>query len=160
MHRSYSLSCREDPCSKQKSSSLGFEQEEEDKEEVLERTPEEERSTALISLAKYPKEARKKIEAISLLHGAPGFAGALKLFLNDCLSPFHKLKKGDALKKRLPFTTLEVWHNFGLVPLEVLDPPEKYLIKAQPLSSRKAARFDTVLVLENELAQSTAVQGK
>ncbi|KAJ3963605.1 hypothetical protein EV361DRAFT_986154, partial [Lentinula raphanica] len=35
----------------------------------------------------------------------------------------------------------------------------KYLIKAQPLSSRKAARFDTVLVLENELAQSTAVQG-
>ncbi|KAJ3754466.1 hypothetical protein EV360DRAFT_86807 [Lentinula raphanica] len=109
--------------SKQKSSSLGFEQEEEDKEEVLERTPEEEHSTALISLAKYPKEARKKIEAISLLHSTPGFSGALKLFLNDCLSPFHKLKKGDALKKRLPFTTLEVWHNFGLVPLEVLDPP-------------------------------------
>ncbi|KAJ3817958.1 hypothetical protein F5880DRAFT_1492139 [Lentinula raphanica] len=127
--------------------------------EQLEASDSKQKSSSL-GLAKYPKEARKKIEAISLLHGAPGFAGALKLFLNDCLSPFHKLKKGDALKKRLPFTTLEVWHNFGLVPLEVLDPPKKYLIKAQPLSSRKSARFDTVLVLENELAQSTAVQGK
>ncbi|KAJ3767173.1 hypothetical protein FB446DRAFT_652557 [Lentinula raphanica] len=113
-----------------------------------------------LGLAKYPKETRKKIDAISFLHGAPGFVGALKLFLNDCLSPGYRLKKGDALKKRLPFTTLGVWHNFGLVPLEVLDQPEKYLIKAQPLSSSKAARFDTVLVLENEEAQSTAVQGK
>ncbi|KAJ3765101.1 hypothetical protein FB446DRAFT_655722 [Lentinula raphanica] len=125
-----------------------------------ESTPSNEYSSAVISLAKYPKEQRKKIEAIAVLHGAPGFIGALKLFLNYNLSPNDQLRKADALEGRLPFTTLEVWHNFGLVPLKVLDETEKSLIKAQPLSSTKAARFDTVLVLERDEAESTAVQGK
>ncbi|KAJ3753700.1 hypothetical protein EV360DRAFT_53021 [Lentinula raphanica] len=102
-------------------------------------------SSILINIAKYPKEPRKKLEAIALLHGAPGFIGELKLFLNDL---------------PLNFATLEVWHNFGLTPLKVLDVSEKELIKAQPISIReKASRFDTVLVMENERAQSTAVQG-
>ncbi|KAJ3831121.1 hypothetical protein F5878DRAFT_677718 [Lentinula raphanica] len=102
----------------------------------------------------------KKIESISVLHGAPGFLGALKLFLNDFLPPLDKQKKAGALGGFLPFRTLEVWHNFGLVPLKILDEPEKSLIKAQPLSTTgKPARFDTVLVLEEDSAQSTAVQG-
>ncbi|KAJ3715342.1 hypothetical protein C8R42DRAFT_590027 [Lentinula raphanica] len=123
-------------------------------------TREETSSTALITLSKYPKEPRKKLEAIALLHGAPGFLSTLKLFLNDLLPPMAKRKKADALRGYLPFSTLEVWHSFGLVPLQILDDPEKSLIKAQPLtSSNKAARFDTVLVLDDEKAESTAVQG-
>ncbi|KAJ3726249.1 hypothetical protein C8R42DRAFT_694883 [Lentinula raphanica] len=121
--------------------------------------PSSQSSSSLISLAKYPKEPRKKIESISVLHGAPGFLGALKLFLNDFLPPLDKQKKAGALGGFLPFRTLEVWHNFGLVPLKILDEPEKSLIKAQPLSTTgKPARFDTVLVLEEDSAQSTAVQ--
>ncbi|KAJ3964841.1 hypothetical protein EV361DRAFT_975920 [Lentinula raphanica] len=118
----------------------------------------EERSSVVITLSKYPKEKRKKVEAIALLHGAPGFLAALKLFLNDQLP--ERGKKSLVLGSPLPFQTLEVWHNFSHVPLKVLDQPERSLIKAQPLSTNnRAARFDTVLVLENEEAQSTAVQG-
>ncbi|KAJ3764808.1 hypothetical protein FB446DRAFT_656105 [Lentinula raphanica] len=119
-------------------------------------------SSILINIAKYPKEPRKKLEAIALLHSAPGFIGELKLFLNDLLIPFNKQKKkSEALRSPLNFATLEVWHNFGLTPLKVLDVSEKELIKAQPISIReKASRFDTVLVMENKRAQSTAVQGK
>ncbi|KAJ3967517.1 hypothetical protein EV361DRAFT_973150 [Lentinula raphanica] len=71
-----------------------------------------------------------------------------------------KRKKAGALEGLIPFSTLEVWHGFGLLPAKVLDEPEKSLIKARPLSSNnKSARFDTVLVLERDEAQSTAVQG-
>ena len=60
-----------------------------------------------------------------------------------------------------PPRTLEVWHSFGLIPLKILDEPDKSLIKAQPLTGKdKPARFDTVIVLEDDRAQSTAVQGK
>ncbi|KAJ3754292.1 hypothetical protein EV360DRAFT_10751, partial [Lentinula raphanica] len=111
-----------------------------------------------ISLSKYPKEPKKKLAAISLLHGAPGFLATLKLFLNDFLP--KKRKRGVALGGYLPFRTLEVWHSFGLIPLKILDEPDKSLIKAQPLTGKdKPARFDTVIVLEDDRAQSTAVQG-
>ncbi|KAJ3963323.1 hypothetical protein EV361DRAFT_813481, partial [Lentinula raphanica] len=109
-------------------------------------------------LSKYPKEPKKKLAAISLLHGAPGFLATLKLFLNDFLP--KKRKRGVALGGYLPFRTLEVWHSFGLIPLKILDEPDKSLIKAQPLTGKdKPARFDTVIVLEDDRAQSTAVQG-
>ncbi|KAJ3963557.1 hypothetical protein EV361DRAFT_813277, partial [Lentinula raphanica] len=59
----------------------------------------------------------------------------------------------------IPFLTLEVWHNFGLVPAKVLDDPEKSRIKARPLTSKRSSQFDTVIVLETDEAQSTAVRG-
>ncbi|KAJ3718877.1 hypothetical protein C8R42DRAFT_697291 [Lentinula raphanica] len=106
-------------------------------------------------------EPRKKLSAIALLHGAPGFIGALKLFLNNLLPKGEQRKKATALGGLLPFTTLEVWHNFTLIPASVLDETEKTHIKARPLSSKnKSARFDTVIVLETDDAQSTAVRGE
>ncbi|KAJ3826365.1 hypothetical protein F5880DRAFT_1441463, partial [Lentinula raphanica] len=66
----------------------------------------EERSSVVITLSKYPKEKRKKVEAIALLHGAPGFLAALKLFLNDQLP--ERGKKSLVLGSPLPFQTLEV----------------------------------------------------
>ncbi|KAJ3820899.1 hypothetical protein EV361DRAFT_812702 [Lentinula raphanica] len=120
----------------------------------------EKSSSVLLSLAKNPTEPKKKLTAIAILHGAPGFLGTLKLFLNDFILK-SKRKKADALEGILPFPTLDVWHNFGLVPPRILDEPEKALIKARPLSSKgRCARFDTVLVLERDEAQSTAVRGK
>ncbi|KAJ3834431.1 hypothetical protein F5878DRAFT_544828 [Lentinula raphanica] len=118
------------------------------------------RQEKVTSVAKNPSEPRKKIAAITLLHGAPGFEGALKLFLNDYLPKSEQRKKQSALEGIIPFLTLEVWHNFGLVPSKVLDEPEKARIKARPRSSKLSARFDTVLVLEKDEAESTAVRGE
>ncbi|KAJ3713553.1 hypothetical protein C8R42DRAFT_593065 [Lentinula raphanica] len=118
-------------------------------------------SAVLLSLAKNPSEPRKKLTAIALLHGAPGFLGTLKLFLNNQLPKGQQQKKKRALSGYIPFTTLEVWHNLKLIPSTVLDETEKAHIKARPLSSNhKSARFDTVIVLESDEAQSTAVQGE
>ncbi|KAJ3727905.1 hypothetical protein C8R42DRAFT_572906 [Lentinula raphanica] len=115
----------------------------------------------LLSLAKNPTEPKKTLSAITLLHGAPGFLGALKLFLNDCLPQNKQGKKATVLKEKIPFDTLEVWHNVGLIPPTVLDEPEKALMKARPLSFHdRTSRFDTVLVLEQDEAQSTAVRGE
>ncbi|KAJ3765993.1 hypothetical protein FB446DRAFT_654441 [Lentinula raphanica] len=115
-----------------------------------------------LSLAKNPTEPKKTLVAITLLHDAPGFLGALKLFLNfELLSKPDQRSKAKALKGTLPFNTLEIWHNIGLIPPKVLDEPEKARMKARPLSIQdKASRFDTVLVLEKDDAQSTAVQGE
>ncbi|KAJ3718829.1 hypothetical protein C8R42DRAFT_584890 [Lentinula raphanica] len=133
----------------------------EDREEDREGAIEDPSSAGQLSLAKNPTEPRKKLSAIALLHGAPGFIGALKLFLNNLLPKGEQRKKATALGGLLPFTTLEVWHNFTLIPASVLDETEKTHIKARPLSSKnKSARFDTVIVLETDDAQSTAVRGE
>ncbi|KAJ3727562.1 hypothetical protein C8R42DRAFT_638742 [Lentinula raphanica] len=117
-------------------------------------------SALLLNLAKNPTEPRKTLASVSLLHGAPGFLSALKLFLNSCL-PFGKqAKKATALKGVFPFKTLEIWHNLGLIPPKILEEPEKALVKASPLTiHNKSSRFDTVIVLENDEAESTAVRG-
>ncbi|KAJ3737981.1 hypothetical protein EV360DRAFT_7048, partial [Lentinula raphanica] len=114
-----------------------------------------------LNLAKNPSEPKKTLVAITLLHDAPGFLGALKLFLNFRLLPkSDQRSKAKALKGILPFNTLEIWHNVGLIPPKVLDEPEKARMKARPLSIRdKTSRFDTVIVLEKDEAQSTAVEG-
>ncbi|KAJ3766834.1 hypothetical protein FB446DRAFT_653160 [Lentinula raphanica] len=134
-----------------------------DSTDVQERTEEDtltvSSSEVAVSFSKNPKEPRKRLEAIVVLHDAPGFLPTLKLFLNELLSPFDRQKPKKALKGLLPFRTLEIWHSFGLVPLKVLEEPEKSLIKAQPLTGNRSSRFDTVLVLENDEAESTAVQG-
>ncbi|KAJ3816303.1 hypothetical protein F5880DRAFT_1494435, partial [Lentinula raphanica] len=101
-------------------------------------------SALLLNLAKNPTEPRKTLASVSLLHGAPGFLSALKLFLNSLF----------------PFKTLEIWHNLGLIPPKILEEPEKALVKASPLTiHNKSSRFDTVIVLENDEAESTAVRG-
>ncbi|KAJ3967330.1 hypothetical protein EV361DRAFT_807463 [Lentinula raphanica] len=152
----------------EKVTSFDFHQTEKEEETYRHRRPKDRKKAALqedspsftISVAKNPSEPRKKIAAITLLHGAPGFEGALKLFLNDYLPKSEQRKKQRALEGIIPFLTLEVWHNFGLVPSKVLDEPEKARIKARPRSSKLSARFDTVLVLEKDEAESTAVRGE
>ncbi|KAJ3766036.1 hypothetical protein FB446DRAFT_654379 [Lentinula raphanica] len=123
-------------------------------------TKENSESSITITLAKNPSEPRKTLPSITLSHGAPGFVEALKLFLKDLLPATKERKKLDARDGLIPFLTLEVWHNFGLVPAKVLDDPEKSRIKARPLTSKRSSQFDTVIVLETDEAQSTAVRGK
>ncbi|KAJ3753472.1 hypothetical protein EV360DRAFT_53426 [Lentinula raphanica] len=102
----------------------------------------------------------KKLSTLTLLHNAPGFLGTLKIFLNDCLPQEERLSKANAVNQSLPFFALDIWHSFRLTPIRILDDPEKIIIKSQPLStSSSTSRQDTVLVLEKDQAQSTAVQG-
>ncbi|KAJ3713081.1 hypothetical protein C8R42DRAFT_593757 [Lentinula raphanica] len=110
-------------------------------------------SSTLISIAKNPSVRQKKLSTIALLHNAPGFSGTLKLFLNDLLPRDEQLSKANTMAQILPFLSLDVWHSFKLTPLRVLEEdPEKVSIKSQPFP-------DTVLVLETDKAQSTAVRG-
>ncbi|KAJ3730737.1 hypothetical protein C8R42DRAFT_693257 [Lentinula raphanica] len=100
-------------------------------------------SPLILSLSKTPSEPRKTLSSIAILHEAPGFLTSLKLFLNN----FNEIING-----LIPFNTLEVWHSF--------DEPEKVIVKARPLSSSSSTpRYDTVIILENDKAESTAVQG-
>ncbi|KAJ3717375.1 hypothetical protein C8R42DRAFT_587311 [Lentinula raphanica] len=114
-------------------------------------------SPVILFLSKTPSEPRKTLSSIAILHEAPGFLTSLKLFLNNFVpkkSP--PSTRNEIINGLIPFNTLEVWHSFGLTPLKVLDKPEKLL----PLSSSSSTpRYDTVIILENDKAESTAVQG-
>ncbi|KAJ3827589.1 hypothetical protein F5880DRAFT_1474233 [Lentinula raphanica] len=118
-------------------------------------------SPVILSLSKTPSEPRKTLSSIAILHEAPGFLTSLKLFLNNFVpkkSP--PATRNEIINGLIPFNTLEVWHSFGLTPLKVLDEPEKVIVKARPLSSSSSTpRYDTVIILENDKAESTAVQG-
>lgn len=117
-------------------------------------------NTVQIKISKHPQERNKKLSSISVLHNAPGFVDALKLFLSNYLPQGQRRSKAKALEGTLPFITLPVWHGFGLTPSRILEDPEKALVKAKPFSRTiLASRFDTVLVLTEDNAESTAVQG-
>ncbi|KAJ3728248.1 hypothetical protein C8R42DRAFT_571370 [Lentinula raphanica] len=118
-------------------------------------------SPVILFLSKTPSEPQKTLSSIAILHEAPGFLTSLKLFLNNFVpkkSP--PSTRNEIINGLIPFNTLEVWHNFSLTPLKVLDEPEKVIVKARPLSSSSSTpRYDTVIILENDKAESTAVQG-
>ncbi|KAJ3779834.1 hypothetical protein GGU10DRAFT_381687 [Lentinula aff. detonsa] len=116
----------------------------------------------VLRLAKNPPEPHKTLSHISVSHGAPGFITALKVYLNALLPSHNQATKTTALDGNLPFTAVDVWHQFKLTPEKLLDPPEQAILKAFPIwrgTSGSAPRYDTVLVLDSDEAESTAVQG-
>ncbi|KAF5339496.1 hypothetical protein D9757_015386 [Collybiopsis confluens] len=115
----------------------------------------------VLHLAKRPHEPRKYLSHIVVSHCAPGFILQLKLFLRSFLPHSQLGSKSNALQSPLPFTAVEVWHHFKLTPLRVLDETERAIVRATPTSRTTShSRFDTVIVLDGEDAESTAVAGK
>ncbi|KAJ3709626.1 hypothetical protein C8R42DRAFT_572167 [Lentinula raphanica] len=115
------------------------------------------------TLTRTPAEPRKSLSRIVLTHLSPGFIAHLKLFLNDLLPTDQRGTKAEALAGHTPFTTLDIWHQFKLRPTDIFDDGSEVpreIIKAIP-TWRKALvpRFDTVIVLNTDEAQSTAVKG-
>lgn len=115
-------------------------------------------------LAKLPAEPRKSLARIALSHAAPGFIAHLKLFLVSLMPPDQQVDRRMALEGTLPFNSLDVWHQYKFRPFDLSEnegdtTPE--VVRAIPVSRKSAQpRFDNVLVLDTDEAESTAVQGK
>lgn len=112
------------------------------------------------TMAKQAPEPNKSISRIVLTHGAPSFMVALKLYLNS-LSP-NRLPAKKALKIPLPFSTVQVWHQLKLTPSSLFDDvPVREIIKGLPVWKKsKVARFDTVVVMDNNDAEAVGVDGR
>ncbi|KIK58907.1 hypothetical protein GYMLUDRAFT_170266 [Collybiopsis luxurians FD-317 M1] len=117
---------------------------------------------ATISLAKTPAELSKSLAQIIVFHATPGFLVQLKLFLAALLPPTQWVSKSTTLEGSLPFTLLDVWHQYKFTPFSLLDDSDaiQKTVKAIPMSRMLATTcFDTVLVLDTDEAESTAVEG-
>jgi hypothetical protein len=116
-----------------------------------------------MSLTKFPSEPKKDLFQIMVSHAAPGFLVQLKLFLHSLLPRSQQVSKLQALQGSLPFTYLDIWHQYKFTPTNISDDESDSIqdtIKAIPISRRALIpRFDTVIVMEADEAESTAVQG-
>ena len=114
-------------------------------------------------LAKLPHEPTKNLARILISHAAPGFLARLKLFLNSLLPQSQQVPKLHALQSPLPFTALNVWHQYKFLPANMFDDESDGIhetVKAVPISKGKPfPQFDTVIVLDSDEAESTAVHG-
>lgn len=113
-----------------------------------------------IRLAKRAPESKKHIEKIARDHCAPTFIAVLKLFLNG-LRP-APLLRAMALEAPLVFDSLDIWHQVKISPTSLFE-DEEYMetVKAVPIwKGSEVSRFDTVLVMDSDTAESTGVAGK
>ena len=116
-----------------------------------------------VRIAKYPPAPQQHLASIQSQHNSPGFTTALVQFINDLQPPALRLTRHDLTRTWLPFSRLDVFHKFQFSPVELLEGKrESDVVKAIPGSSQRGrkSRFDTVIVLNNENAESTGVQGK
>ncbi|KDQ49828.1 hypothetical protein JAAARDRAFT_200474 [Jaapia argillacea MUCL 33604] len=61
----------------------------------------------------------------------------------------------------LPFEHLDVYHNVKFSPPELHDQKEERdIIKAHPTIKKTPARYDTAILIVDDKAESTGLQGK
>ena len=112
-------------------------------------------------MPKHPSVARQSIPSITERHAAPGFAKAVNQYI-------YSMKLGRPLTNReqeqassyLPFSRLDVFHTFKFTTIPLTDDgAERDAVKARPANGTEPARFDTVVVLRDDNAEATGVQG-
>ena len=119
-------------------------------------------SSLQLFLTKNPTEPKKSLSRILLMHSALGFISELKLYLNSLLPDHQQASKLVALHGTLPFKALDVWHRYKLTPFNMFDDSDavQEIVRAIPISKGGLhSQFDTVIVLDTNEAESTAVQG-
>ena len=119
-------------------------------------------SSLQLFLTKNPTEPKKSLSRILLMHSALGFISELKLYLNSLLPDHQQASKLVALHGTLPFKALDVWHRYKLTPFNTFDDSDavQEIVRAIPISKGGLhSQFDTVIVLDTNEAESTAVQG-
>lgn len=112
-----------------------------------------------ISIAKNPSHPSKSIVAIEKTHYALGFSDRLKEYLNSLLPNLTSTRRSHIYP--LPFDRLDVFYLFKFHPVNLEDGEEECdVVKANPESpSGESGRFDTVIALHTEDAESTGVAG-
>ncbi|KAJ3753363.1 hypothetical protein EV360DRAFT_87873 [Lentinula raphanica] len=114
-------------------------------------------SPGTLLLPKEPTAPSKVISAIELGHRIPTFSLNLKRYLAMLTPGSSRAEVERSLLKQLPFNHLDVYYSFKFSP-ETLDDEGslKDVVKATPL---KGGRFDTVVVLTGDSAETTSFSG-
>ncbi|KAJ3964293.1 hypothetical protein EV361DRAFT_979394 [Lentinula raphanica] len=114
-------------------------------------------TTSTLWLPKQPTAPGKAISAIELGHAVPFFSTNLKRYLAMLTPGSSRVQVEGSSFKQLPFDHLDVYYSFKFSP-ETLDDERsiKDVVKATPL---KGGRFDTVVVLTGDSAETTSFSG-
>jgi hypothetical protein len=115
---------------------------------------------SLISIAKHPSFPNRQLSLIEEKHHAPDFTYYLKVFLNSFLS--KPLPTRAVNENSLPFKKVNIYNMFRFHPEGIQDNDEENdLVKALPQSLQNPhGRFDTVIAIVNDEAESTGVVGE
>ncbi|KAI0734084.1 hypothetical protein C8Q72DRAFT_771651 [Fomitopsis betulina] len=93
-------------------------------------------------------------------HQCPSFKESLAQYIY-CLKNAHPLSSAqlpDALAN-MPFNHLDIFHSFKFAPASLNDDTEETdAVKATPVKGEQPARFDTVVVMQDEDAEATGLQ--
>ena len=117
----------------------------------------------LISIPKFPTFPNKLISSIETTHHSPRFSQHLKEYLNSLLTRPTSARRANLYS--LPFNRLDVFSQFKFHPISIDDsdincPEEDDTVKAIPSTTTKPlGRFDTVIVLQKDAAESTGIEG-
>ncbi|PPQ97258.1 hypothetical protein CVT26_000650 [Gymnopilus dilepis] len=130
--------------------------------QTLGQTPTTQKATVPISLPKHPNIPGRDISVVQDKHDAPDFEFYLKQYLNKFTDNPLGPRQLDRLDRTpLTFRKVDIYNMFRFHPEELQDDEEeKDLVKAIAKSAKLPhGRFDTVVVLVDEEAESTGLAG-
>lgn len=126
-----------------------------------------------IKIAKFPHSPACLLTDITLNHNTPSFIRDLKEYLNTFNIPPHPNRVLETMS--LPFEKIDVYHLFKFVRTNIDDDialegrdnngnslttvDDMETVRAVPAKGAAPARFDTVVVLDSEVAESTGIAG-
>ena len=115
---------------------------------------------APISRAKHPNFPRHQLSLIEDRYDAPDFTYYLKTFLNAFTT--NQVSNRHLDDSKLPFHHVDVYNMFRFHPQGIQDNEEENdLVRALPRSAQNPrGRFDTVIAIVNDRAESTGLDGK
>ncbi|KAJ7433255.1 hypothetical protein B0H11DRAFT_2259609 [Mycena galericulata] len=119
-----------------------------------------------IQLTKKPQSPRQLLATIELNHHTNSFIYNLKDFMNTTFGgSTSRMSQRDLISATLPFSRLDVYHNFKFEP-NTLDPGAEedttevfQTVVSRPQSVSQPARFDTVIAWNNSTAEATGLGG-
>ncbi|KAH9921594.1 uncharacterized protein B0H18DRAFT_880069 [Fomitopsis serialis] len=135
-------------------------------DEEAEDLPEEEEEGSArdcVKIAKYPPAPQQHLARIQERHSAPGFTTALVGLINSLQPDELRLTRQDLARTWLPFDRVDVYHKFQFKRNELSDGKDELdVVKAVPGGVRQGRknRFDTIIALDTEEAESTGVKGE
>lgn len=112
-----------------------------------------------ILLPKVPTSPNKSLSSIEKTHSVPKLTEHLKHYLEMLKPGATSADVTWAVSQSLPFAHVDVYHSFKFLTeqLEEGAVDQKDIAKASPLNG---GRFDTVVVLTADTAESVSLQGK
>ncbi|KAH9918470.1 uncharacterized protein B0H18DRAFT_1122982 [Fomitopsis serialis] len=119
------------------------------------------RHNGRIKLAKHPSAPLQALPTIVDKHHAPGFIDTLAQYIYTLKNgrPLASSQLNNAIN-HMPFQRLDVFHGFKFTPEPLTDDTQETdAVKARPAIAKQPARFDTVVVLQEDDAEATGLQG-